>query len=53
MLLEKIDEYNARFEEGFPFYQLRGLSEQEMIELIDKCLERDTPYVVEDDGLIY
>lgn len=53
MLFDKIDEYNARFEDGFPFYQLRHLSEKEMIELIDKCLETNTPYTVKDDGLVY
>lgn len=37
---EKLDEYTARFGDGFPMIPLGfGRSEEEVIAIVDKCLE--------------
>lgn len=37
---EKLKEYSERFDDGFPMIPLAwGRSDEEVIELIDKCLE--------------
>lgn len=36
---KKLIEYADRFEDGFPTFQLRGKSDEKMIEMIDQCLD--------------
>ena len=39
-----IDEYQERFEENFPLMLCRHMEEDEIIEIIQKCLDDDEPY---------
>ncbi len=50
MLEKKLEEYAEMFEENFPIFFFRHVPEDEIIKMIDGCLENGTPYTMEDDG---
>lgn len=58
-LEKKLQEYRERFREGFPTFQLmRSRTDDEVIEIIDECLEKgrdayDLGYVSDDPGMDY
>lgn len=39
-----LDEYQDHFEENFPLMLCRTMEDEEIIEIIEKCLENDEPY---------
>ena len=39
-----LDEYQEHFEENFPMMLCRTMDDEEIIEIIEKCLENDEPY---------
>lgn len=39
-----LDEYQERFEENFPLMLCRTMEEDEIIKIIQKCLDDDEPY---------
>ena len=54
MFDKKLIEYKEHFNEGFPTQMVRGLDENEIIELIDKSIASNTPYEVPlQDGVNY
>lgn len=40
-------EYEEKFGEQFPIMLCRGCDDDEIIEIIDECLSKNEPYVVE------
>jgi hypothetical protein len=47
---EKLNQYAEHFGENFPIFIARGLEEDEIIKIIDECIENDKPYEVESDN---
>ena len=47
-----LDDYQEHFEENFPMMLCRTMEDEEIIEIIEKCLENDEPYEpeLEDDA---
>lgn len=47
-IMDKLDrlleEYQDHFEENFPLMLCRTMEDEEIIEIIEKCLEDDEPY---------
>lgn len=41
---KKLDEYRKRFNEQFPLMLVMGMDDEDIIEIIDKCLESGEPY---------
>lgn len=39
-----LDEYQDHFEENFPLMLCRTMEDEEIIGIIEKCLEDDEPY---------
>ena len=39
--------YEEKFGEQFPIMLCRGCDDEEIIEIIDECLSKNEPYVVE------
>lgn len=57
-LFEALDEYNAKFGDGFPMYQMSGEPPEKIIEIIKDCIEQEKDvytlgYLSEDDNLLY
>ena len=46
---QKLNQYAEHFGENFPIFITRGLSEDEIIKIIDDCIEQNKPYEVETD----
>ena len=44
MFDKMLDKYQERFEENFPLMLCRHMEEDEIIEIIQKCLDDDEPY---------
>lgn len=45
MKLEKaLEQYQEHFEENFPIMLCRTMEEDEIINIIEKCIENDEPY---------
>ena len=42
-----LKEYEEKFGEQFPIMLCRGCDDDEIIEIIDECLSKNEPYVVE------
>ena len=42
-----LKEYEEKFGEQFPIMLCRGCDDEEIIEIIDKCISKNEPYVVE------
>ena len=42
-----LKEYEEKFGEQFPLMLCRGCDDDEIIEIIDECLSKNEPYVVE------
>ena len=40
-------EYEEKFGEQFPIMLCRGCDDEEIIEIIDECISKNEPYVVE------
>lgn len=49
MLDNKLQQYRDRFEENFPIFYFRNKTEEQIIQLIDHCIQIGKPYEVEDD----
>lgn len=45
---QKLEEYADRFDENFPLFIVRNMDEDEIIKVIDECLEKGEPYEVKD-----
>lgn len=41
---KSLEEYQDHFEENFPMMLCRTMEEEEIIEIIEKCLKNDEPY---------
>ena len=41
---EKLQDYLDKFEEYFPLMEVEGLTEQEIIDIIDRCISSDKTY---------
>ena len=46
---ESLNKYAEQFDENFPIFLLRNKTENEVIQIVQKCLESNEPYKVEDD----
>ena len=44
MFEKMLNEYQEHFEENFPLMLCRHMDEDEIIEIIKKCLDEDEPY---------
>ena len=44
---EKLNQYVDHFGENFPIFIVRDLSEDEIIKIIDDCINNNKPYEVE------
>ena len=44
-----LDEYQEQFEENFPMMLCRHMDDEEIITIINKCLEENEPYEPELD----
>ena len=42
-----LKEYEVKFGEQFPIMLCRGCDDEEIIEIIDECISKNEPYVVE------
>ena len=42
-----LKEYKEKFGEQFPIMLCRGCDDEEIIEIIDECISKNEPYVVE------
>lgn len=42
-----LKEYEEKFGEQFPLMLCRGCDDEEIIEIIDECISKNEPYVVE------
>ena len=42
-----LKEYEEKFGEQFPIMLCRGCDDDEIMEIIDECLSKNEPYVVE------
>jgi hypothetical protein len=43
-----LKQYEKKFGEQFPLMLCRGCDDDEIIEIIDECISKNEPYVVED-----
>lgn len=41
---EKLQNYLDKFEEYFPLMEVEGLTEQEIIDIIDRCIQSNKTY---------
>ena len=41
---EKLQNYLDKFEQFFPLMNVEGLTEQEIIDIIDRCIQSDKTY---------
>ncbi len=41
---EKLQDYLDKFEEYFPLMEVEGLTEQEIIDIIDRCIQSNKTY---------
>ncbi|MBR2880907.1 MAG: hypothetical protein IKB96_00910 [Prevotella sp.] len=48
----KLADYEDFFDDAFPLAEVMGLTQEEIVKLIDKALEEEKPYESE-EGLIY
>lgn len=46
--MELIGKYLDRFDENFPLFMVRGMDDEEIKALIQKCLDEGIPYHPED-----
>lgn len=44
MMDEALDEYRKMFDEPFPLMLVMGMGENEIIKIIQKCIESGDPY---------
>lgn len=42
-----LKEYEEKFGEQFPIMLCRGCDDEEIVEIIDECISKNEPYVVE------
>ena len=42
-----LEEYAEKFGEQFPIMLCRGCDDKEIIEIIDECISKNEPYIVE------
>jgi len=42
-----IEKYSSKFGESFPIYVLRGKTDQELINILEKCIKTNKPHRVE------
>jgi hypothetical protein len=42
-----LKEYEEKFGEQFPIMLCRGCDDEEIIEIIDECISKNEPYIVE------
>lgn len=48
--MEKLlEEYVDKFNENFPIFLLKGIDEDEIMEMIKKCIDEDKPCEIEVD----
>ena len=43
---KELKKYEEKFGEQFPFMLCRGCDDDEIIEIIDECISKNTPYSV-------
>lgn len=48
-LYELLDEYQAKFVDQFPMMALLGYDVDEIVEIIEDCLEKNEPYKYDED----
>ncbi len=48
-LYELLDEYQAKFDDQFPMMALLGYDVDEIVEIIEDCLEKNEPYKYDED----
>lgn len=46
---EKLEQYVEQFGENFPLFIVGNMDEDEIIKVIDDCIESGEPYEIEDD----
>lgn len=46
---DKLEKYAEQFAENFPLFMVRNLNEDEIIKIIDDCIESGKPYEPKDD----
>lgn len=44
-----LDEYKEKFGECFPLMLTRGMSEDDIIEIVKSCLKNNKPYEVDEE----
>lgn len=44
---KELKRYEEKFDEQFPLMLCRGCDDDEIIEIIDECISKNTPYTVE------
>ena len=44
---KELKRYEEKFGEKFPLMLCRGCSDDEIMEIIDECISKNTPYTVE------
>lgn len=47
---EKLEQYRERFDDSFPLMCTMGMSDESIIELIDRCLKSGEPYEPDTEG---
>lgn len=54
MLDDYLVKYIDAFDENFPIYAFMGISENEIIDTIKNCLDKNEPYVLnQKDNVLY
>ena len=48
---ELINEYVERFDENFPIFMFMGTDEEELKQIIKKCLKENKPYIILDEEI--
>lgn len=44
MLDELLNRYTEQFDDNFPIFAVRGMDEDEIIKIVQKCLDENKPY---------
>ena len=54
MLFEYLQKYVKVFDENFPIYEFMGVDEDDVIKIIQKCLDSGKPYEPDtENGALY
>lgn len=50
----QLNRYTEQFDDNFPIFAVRGMDEDEIIKIVQKCLDENKPFITDcPDGVDY